>query len=661
MNLNHKIKANEICFIAPSKYLVENAEKIISENNEHNIGVYLSTVDEVDGLYRELISSGAKIFISRKGVASYLSSKYKANVVNVETSTEDYIRIFEATKDCEGLVALFTYQEVSLDIKAICKILDVNIRPYYYKNNKDCEICVREAIKDGAKMAVGGSVTEKYAKELGLEHVIVESSDDAIISAINVAKKMLKIHKEEEIRQIELKTQLEKYMAILNYSHDSIIVTDQNCNILTINNNASKMIGKHADDHFDMSLSVPILQEEIKEVLESEVPKLNKLININNTLLITNIIPIMVNRDIKGIVATFQDINTIQNNEKKIRMKLAKKGLIAKYKFEDILGQSAEILSAISIAKSYAKENAAVIIRGETGTGKELFAQSIHNASERRNGPFVAVNCAAIAKGLLESELFGYEEGSFTGANKEGKPGFFEMAHGGTIFLDEIGEISRETQVNLLRVLQEKEVRRIGSSEVIPVDIRVITATNKDLEEEVKNNEFRRDLYFRLSVLDVKIPPLRNREGDIAFLGHKFLKEYSKDLSIDFTNDFETVIYMDVIKNYKWYGNVRELQNFVERFFILMKNGYDVLNSSLIGKSLLTNISEDNSNNIDMSSMENRCSIAQKYTYEDGNLERIAIIEALTENNFSVIKTARILSMSRQTLWRKMNKYNIKI
>jgi transcriptional regulator with PAS, ATPase and Fis domain len=653
MNYEKGTASSDICIIAPSEQLANNSRRIIESFGLSDIQVFLSTVDEVDEVYQRATAAGGKIFISRRGVAKYLKAKYRATVIDMEITIEDYVKMFEAAVGCHGLVAFFTFEEVSLDIKAICRALKIEIRPYLYQDNKDCEACVRQAISDGAKMGIGGSVTEKYARALGLPHLSVENSDEAIIRAIQRAMNMLDLHRKEEQKQVDLKMQLEKYIAVFDFSHDAIIVTDKNCIVQSINPKASRMSGISRTGGVGKPLNLPI-SGEIRETIASGKPTLNKVVKIDGAISLMNVIPIVVDHVVMGAVSTLQDGSTIQSNEKKIRLSLTQKGLVAKYRFDDILGESAAIRSTVEIAKSYAREKAAVLLRGETGVGKELFAQSIHNFSDRRDGPFVAVNCAAIPQNLLESELFGYESGAFTGAVKGGKMGLFELAHGGTIFLDEIGEIPKETQVTLLRVLQEKEVRRIGSGEVIPVDIRIITATNKDLEDDVRENRFRKDLYFRLSVLNVKIPPLRERQGDIPYLGHRFLKELSGGAYESYAALFDRIIHMDVMKSYPWYGNIRELQNFVERFYILMKNGYNFSEDSRIWKGLLLDEK--------LSAPAAPCPAADLPPQPDGggsNPERDKILKALEKNDFIIAQAAGSLGISRQTLWRKMKKHGI--
>ncbi|WP_416731230.1 sigma-54 interaction domain-containing protein [Fictibacillus sp. JL2B1089] len=258
------------------------------------------------------------------------------------------------------------------------------------------------------------------------------------------------------------------------------------------------------------------------------------------------------------MIATFKNTSTTISMEKAARYELKRKGYIGKYFFHDIIGDSEAIVRAKNIAKKLAATDLSLLLQGESGTGKELFASAIHNESGRRNGPFLAVNCSALSEDLLESELFGYEEGAFTGAKKGGKQGLFEQAEGGTIFLDEIGDISVKLQTRLLRVLQEKELRRVGGTRVLPIDVRVISATNKDLASDIRKGLFREDLYHRLNVLYLKIPALRERKGDIPLLLNHFLEMRStKRLKV------ENEVVGHLI-NRSWTGNIRELKNAID-------------------------------------------------------------------------------------------------
>lgn len=279
-----------------------------------------------------------------------------------------------------------------------------------------------------------------------------------------------------------------------------------------------------------------------------------------------------------GALIFIRSTDRIIEEERKIRKGLSEKGLTAKYTFKDILGHSRAIRENIQMAERYSRVNSNVLIVGETGTGKELFAHSIHQASKRSNQPFVALNCAALPENLLESELFGYEAGAFSGAAKGGKVGLFELAHRGTIFLDEIGEIPITLQAKLLRVLQEKEIRRIGSTSVHPIDVRVISATNINIEEKIKEGQFRSDLYYRLNLLDITIPPLRERKEDIQKLVDAYLTRFACEMGKSIPK--VTPEAARLLTEYSWPGNVRELRNICERLIVL--NDTDVIDAELL-------------------------------------------------------------------------------
>lgn len=354
----------------------------------------------------------------------------------------------------------------------------------------------------------------------------------------------------------KLKTLLDTMLNVIN---DGVIVFDNDLNILFNNKQFVKMINpRNKDLPLETGEGGPFrdLLERITaaDLLEDVLIKLPQ----HNKGFVVTKKPLTVHNTQCGHVVIIKDVSAIQDLENNLRKQLANKGLVAKYRFEDIVGQSKLMAECISRAKKIARIETNVLITGESGTGKELFAQSIHNTSGRRNKPFVAINCAALPPTLLESELFGYEDGAFTNARKGGKKGLFELAHEGTLFLDEIGDLPISTQVKLLRVLQEKEVMRIGATSILPVNVKVIAATNLNLRELVQKGEFRKDLYYRLNTLTLHLPALRERRGDIPFLiedvlgeigcGHKRLEERA----------------MSLLYNYPWDGNVRELKGCIE-------------------------------------------------------------------------------------------------
>ena len=586
-----------------------------------------------------LAAAGAEIIITRKGTRRIVEEVTNLKVVSLNNSLSDYLWMLkERGLHTPGLIAFFSYDPMSSDILQMCEMLEVQTKNYIFKSFADCRGCVERALKDGAVFSVGGAWTDPWAKRLGLPHVIVENSVETILNALESATQLRRVQVEEAEKQCLFKTQSEMYQAVLDFTHDAILAIDENGRIQVLNPPAERIMGCRAADSVGQPVEAVLPNTLLPDVLESGEKQLDQIMQIHQTLCNTNRIPILVDGQRRGVVATFQDVKQLQNSEQKIRLKLHEKGLVAKYAFNDILGDSPAIRSTIQIARSYAASRASVLILGETGTGKELFAQSIHNASDRRDGPFVAINCAAVSNSLLESELFGYEAGSFTGASRGGREGVFELAHGGTLFLDEIGEIPRETQVELLRVLQEKEIRRVGGSRVIPVDVRIIAATNKDLGLVWVDGGFREDLYYRLDVLDLKLPPLRERGDDVKILGLHLFRQLPGGKDPIMQSQF--LYLLEQAGPYQWYGNIRELQNFVERANILMRNA---------GASSVT-VSDI---------LRRRAEPAPEPCQETESRDRRAIEAALHNHPGSMADAARSLGCSRQTLWRKMKKYGI--
>ncbi|MCT4508937.1 MAG: sigma 54-interacting transcriptional regulator [Tepidibacter sp.] len=344
----------------------------------------------------------------------------------------------------------------------------------------------------------------------------------------------------------ELYKKNERLKSILENSNDGIILINNNGEILLCNDKCKEMIDKELNEN-----------SNIKNIFNCDFLKLfnikdidNEIIEINKKFLMASVKTSILYNDVWEKIIILKDITYIKKLEQSISQKLKSKGLTAKYTFDKILYFSKEMDKCIEMAKRFATTDKTVLITGESGTGKELIAQSIHNSSKRKNQPFIAINCAALPESLLESELFGYEKGSFTGARKDGKAGIFEQSNNGTIFLDEIGDMPYSLQSRLLRVIQEMQVMRIGSDKVIDIDIRIIAATNKNLIKEVDRGNFREDLYYRLNVLPIKVPALRNRKEDIIPIFEKYLngEKISKD-SIK-----------KALINHTWKGNVRELK-----------------------------------------------------------------------------------------------------
>lgn len=346
---------------------------------------------------------------------------------------------------------------------------------------------------------------------------------------------------------------------LLDVIDGAVVSVDQGGLIRKHNDRVEPILGVDHSDILGRNGLELFPEIPFRDVMEGKPPIVESLRTINDESMVVSVKPIFNSGKRYGAIAVVKRFNDEESRQHKLRTLLMGKGYRAKYRFRDIMGESSAMTQCKSIAQRMAASNSSVLIIGETGTGKEMFAQAIHNASSRKPYQFVAVNCGAIPESLLESELFGYEEGAFTGARKGGKLGFFELAHKGTLFFDEISEMSKTLQKRLLRVLQEREVTRLGGNSVIHVDVRVIAATNRDLRAMTKAGDFRDDLYYRLSILPLKIPPLRDRWDDIRTLAQFFRDQLGGSFRL-------TEAAWRELERYRWPGNVRELRNYMEYF-----------------------------------------------------------------------------------------------
>lgn len=462
-------------------------------------------------------------------------------------------------------------------------------------------------------------------------------------------RELIKEHRETEVRFL-----LE---AIINSTQDAISVVDENGIEILINPAYTRLIGLTEEDVIGKSPTVDIAEGESMhlQVLKTRKPVYGARMKVGPLKkdVVVNVAPIIVDGRLKGSVAVIHDVSEIKKlNEELDHVRRMIRQLKAKYTFDDIIGISDSIKAVINQAKRASRTPATVLLRGESGTGKELFAHAIHNASPRSNQKFIRVNCSALADNILESELFGYEEGAFTGARKGGKKGLFEEADRGTIFLDEIGTISLNLQAKLLRVLQEKEIVRVGGTKPLKLDVRIIVATNTDLEQAIKEGVFREDLYYRLNVFPLFIPPLRQRKEDIPALVkhiiHVFNQEYGRSV-----RGCRPEVFDGLMSN-NWPGNVRELENIIGRAMINLGISNDtielqhlpILNPALNKPTSHCNLSQLNIENRSLKEVVNE-------------VERKAVLSALNKTEGNRTEAARILGIAVRSLYYKMEKYGI--
>lgn len=481
--------------------------------------------------------------------------------------------------------------------------------------------------------------------------------DGKIIGAVAVFRDITEVIRlSEEITDLNaIRSMLE---AIFNSTDDAISVVDENGRGIMINPAYTRLTGLSSEEVINKPADVDIFEGESMhmKVLKTGKPVRGVPMKVGPKRkdVIVNVAPIMVDRKLKGSVAIIQDMSEI----KKLTDELEKarriiRTLEAKYTFDDIVGSSREMKFALETAQKAALTNVTVLIRGESGTGKELFAHAIHNASDRRYNQFVRVNCAAISPNLLESELFGYEEGAFTGAKKGGNKGFFEFADGGTIFLDEIGELELSTQAKFLRVLQEKEIVRVGGNKAIQVDVRVIAATSINIEKAIKNGQFRKDLYYRLNVLPIQIPSLRERKSDIPLLARHLIKKINAEFGRKVEGFSEDVLH--VFLEYLWPGNVRELENVIGRAIMNM-----TFNETLIHSEHLPPLSRGTAPGyeINPTSITNDDEIIPLNSVI-AKLEKEYLRNVLNKTDGNKTKAAALLGISIRNLYYKLEKYGL--
>ncbi|WP_432662419.1 sigma 54-interacting transcriptional regulator [Wukongibacter baidiensis] len=511
-------------------------------------------------------------------VKKYISNKSQIVIINPTITAKQYDQIM--TIPAGEKVMLVNYSsEMTMETIALFNQLGINhveFTPFYpgIKNVPELKIALTpgepqhvpdfvEKVIDIGHRVLGTSTIVDIAVKLNLDYLLQE---DRFIEHL----KSLKTHSSGLEALLGKTNTLEsEFDSLLNILDDGIIAVDANGLIHGFNKRAEKIIGLKKGEVIGKNVKTIVSQIPFDSVIGTSKSIKAMLVKIKGKNISTTIVPVITLKKVTGALAIINEFTEEEKYHHKLRGQLLGKGHKAKYKFEDIIGQSPAIEELKGIAKRMAKSDSSVLICGESGTGKELFAQAIHNTSKRKNYQFVAVNCAALPESLLESELFGYEEGAFTGARKGGKIGLFELAHNGTLFLDEIGEMALNLQARLLRVIQEREVMRIGGDSVINIDIRIIAATNKNLKELVDKGEFRRDLYYRLNVLPLNTIPLRERREDIMLL----VDNIQKEVEAEFELSEESI---EAFKNYSWEGNVRELNNYIEYLAHLGKRRIEI-------------------------------------------------------------------------------------
>jgi len=650
----------DILFISPYLELAEIALKVVG--SQADVDIKVTRMDEAVELALEAETQGYLVIVSRGLTASKIkASNIELPVIDIRISGTDILRAFYEAKKLGDRIGIVDVEEVILGLPSLEKIIDEKLVKYTCENDLDDIVKGIEYLKKkGVDVVIGKIAMAREARASGMEAVIITSAYETVRMTILEARRVNQVRKQERRKAEQLK-------AMLNFTYDGVIALDRRGRITVFNKVAEELSGWSVKNAINREVTEVIPKAGCQHLLQTGRPELGAVLEIGNVKVVANRVPIIVDGKIEGVVTTFQKLDVLQKIESNVRRKLSDKGLSARHRFEDVLGKCEVIQSTIRLAREYATIDSTILIHGRTGTGKEVFAHAIHNASRRRSEPFVAINCAALPESILESELFGYVEGAFTGARKSGKAGVFEMAHGGTLLLDEVGEMPPMIQSRFLRAIEQREIMRLGDSRIIPINVRLIAATHRNLREMVARGQFREDLYYRLNVLSLPVPTLQERGHDVLVIADKFLREFydTQGKSYGIFSDESARLLLD----YDWPGNIRQLRNAMERLSVMTAGG--LIEAQEVRRALqLQEFETSDMGSEDVlsapkirSQQEAEASLrspleaeATQFGAERAAYEKELIDAALRECEGSKSRAAKMLGISRTTLWRKLQR-----
>ncbi|AZC18390.1 propionate catabolism operon regulatory protein PrpR [Pseudomonas sp. CMR5c] len=607
------------------------------------IEIVETTVNQLLETGRALEARGdVDVIIGSGATSEYLRRHLSTAVLSIRMGEYDLIRALDLARARATKVGIVSFQHEHPALQAMSSLFTVDIRQVTYSSYEDARQQIHHLVDDGYRLVVGSSTAVETAEAAGAQGVLVLNAD-TVRRAMEDALAICRSRQQSLIQQQRLN-------AVLRNLSDGVIAVDAECAVQSLNPRMASLLGITSDWARGRPLNEVVPGLDISHVQFSDDTEESHILKIGGRTLAANVSPIIENGRPDGLVITCQEANAIQRTERRIRSQVKPRQFTARYRFEQMLGQAPGFRIMLDLAQRYAAADATVLVQGESGTGKELLAQSIHNASPRQSGPFVAINCAAFPESLLESELFGHEEGAFTGSRKGGKAGLIENAHMGTLFLDEIGDMPVTLQTRLLRVLQEREVLRLGATEPTPVDIRVIAATHRDLRARVREGEFREDLYYRVNILRLVIPPLRQRPEDIPMLAQFLLAKLSPRTAASTAAHALLERLMPHLQQHSWPGNIRELENIVERA-VLSANVLQDGNASLELRTLFDELFE--------SAPTQTSTMAEPQPAQDlrslSRAQESARVSEMVERCAGDMdEAAKRLGISRTTLWRRL-------
>lgn len=630
-------------FVAHSQEVADKVAHVAQRDPSIELETYVATSDFLLQVAQQKLDSGAEIILCHGGTGSSLVRQFKTAAVPIRRTDMDIIKTLQQAKAISRYIGITAFPDDNLDIKAMEDLLDIRLHQLNYMSWDQQVANVDALFAQGGRVVAGGGTSTKRMNELGGIGLLILPSEHSIEQALLQAKRIAQQKRSDDRHLQEIQT-------LFGHLRDAVVSVDNSCRCLFANSTAEQLLGLNDGQETVWEEAAEALL--FKDVLKDKKARREEIVTFKKHQFVVNVTPLLTESGMSGAVAVFSDALSVQKMNRKITEKRFNQSLISRYTVSDVRGKSPEMIKLRELIKRFAPTDAAVHISGETGTGKERVAHALHAASRRQTGPFVAVNISALPENLMESELFGYEEGAFTGARRNGKPGLFELGHNGTLFLDEVGDLSLPLQLRLLRVLESKEVMRIGASGFIPVNVRIISATHHNLMDLVRQGRFRMDLYFRLSTLTLDVPPLRERIKDIPLLCKDMLQQHG------LPHDYLSKDMLEALSSYHWPGNVRELLALIERYCIL--NDFGKADASLMKE--LVRLQRDT-----MSTEEKSLSAApdKRMRLEGASLKkelervrRELISEFISRNGGDRKLAARELGISYTTLWREMRDWD---
>ncbi|MDE2595112.1 MAG: propionate catabolism operon regulatory protein PrpR [Burkholderiales bacterium] len=602
----------------------------------------------------------------------YLRQHLDTPVVLVKVGGFDVLQALAHAKrlsaSVSAKVGLVTYEGMIPDLSGLHDLLTLDVVQRTYRTEEEARLCVQELRQMGIDVVVGSGAAADCADDLGLVGVFLYSVD-AVREALDDAVEVARASRIEWAKRERLNT-------ILAQLSDGVIAVDRNECVQTLNPAMAQWLGIEVGAWQGLTLSEVCPELGLKQTLRLGTADLERIEKVKGKTLIANRMPILEQGVLTGAVLACQDPISIQRVDRHIRMRIKPHAESQRYELSQWVGSSAVVQSVRDQAWHYAASASTVLLLGESGTGKEVLAQGIHMASDRRDMPFVAVNCAAVSESLLESELFGYEDGAFTGARRGGKVGLFEAAHKGTIFLDEIGDLPLALQTRLLRVLQEREVLRVGATEPTPIQVRVIAATHRDLMAHVRQGLFRQDLYYRINILRLEVPPLRAHLSDLRELAESLWAKACEGQGWRAAQQVAMRPLLDALVDvgqwHDWPGNVRELENLIERVVASTQTAHVEGSVAPItpeqahaclrrwAPELFLHREKDDTSLPKPHPFVMPKQAGENHGHESAQAaEQTRLSEALAQCQGDRAQAAAMLGISRTTLWRKLKQHGL--